>query len=195
MTWDWFRGGLVFKAHRWLYHSTLGSRVIKKRRRDCKQCRGALSETVPLALGDFPNSGLEQKIPKVDFVAKICQKWLSASRQRDADRLNRLGPFSGFVPSHRASGSAGPGTRRTLRAWRIAPLRVVHLGRSTCHAISGRGDSYPPPATSAWRRRARGQVVRNERESIPTARTLDPGPNRRYLENEKGGARSAWRVL
>jgi len=28
-----FRGGLVFKAHRHLYHSTLGLRVIKKRRR------------------------------------------------------------------------------------------------------------------------------------------------------------------
>jgi len=28
-----FRGGLVFKAHRWLYHSTLGSRVIKKKKR------------------------------------------------------------------------------------------------------------------------------------------------------------------
>jgi len=28
-----FRGGLVFKAHRLLYHSTLGLRVIKKRRR------------------------------------------------------------------------------------------------------------------------------------------------------------------
>ena len=27
-----FRGGLVFKAHRWLYHSTLGSRVIKKKK-------------------------------------------------------------------------------------------------------------------------------------------------------------------
>ena len=27
---QWFRGGLVFKAHRRLYHSTLGSRVIKK---------------------------------------------------------------------------------------------------------------------------------------------------------------------
>ena len=26
-----FRGGLVFKAHRLLYHSTLGSRVIKKK--------------------------------------------------------------------------------------------------------------------------------------------------------------------
>jgi len=28
-----FRGGLVFKAHRPLYHSTLGSRVIQKKRR------------------------------------------------------------------------------------------------------------------------------------------------------------------
>jgi len=28
-----FRGGLVFKAHRLLYHSTLGLRVMKKRRR------------------------------------------------------------------------------------------------------------------------------------------------------------------
>ena len=26
-----FRGGLVSKAHRWLYHSTLGSRVIRKK--------------------------------------------------------------------------------------------------------------------------------------------------------------------
>ena len=30
-----FRGGLVFKAHRLFYHSTLGSRVMKK-----KQFRG-----------------------------------------------------------------------------------------------------------------------------------------------------------
>jgi len=28
-----FRGGLVFKAHRSLYHSTLGSRVIKKKKK------------------------------------------------------------------------------------------------------------------------------------------------------------------
>ena len=27
-----FRGGLVFKAHRLVYHSTLGSRVIKKKK-------------------------------------------------------------------------------------------------------------------------------------------------------------------
>jgi len=28
-----FRGGLVFKAHRLVYHSTLGSRVIKKKKK------------------------------------------------------------------------------------------------------------------------------------------------------------------
>ena len=28
-----FRGGLVFKAHRLLYHPTLGSRVIKKKKK------------------------------------------------------------------------------------------------------------------------------------------------------------------
>ena len=28
-----FRGGLMFKAHKLLYHSNLGLRVIKKRRR------------------------------------------------------------------------------------------------------------------------------------------------------------------
>jgi len=27
---QWFRGGLVFKAHRPVYHSTLGVRVTKK---------------------------------------------------------------------------------------------------------------------------------------------------------------------
>jgi len=31
-----FRGGLVFKAHRLLYHSTLGLRVIKKKKKTCQ---------------------------------------------------------------------------------------------------------------------------------------------------------------
>jgi len=30
-----FRGGLVFKAYRLVYHSTLGSRVIKKIKKRC----------------------------------------------------------------------------------------------------------------------------------------------------------------
>jgi len=29
-----FRGGLVFKAHRWLFHSTPGSRVIKQKKKE-----------------------------------------------------------------------------------------------------------------------------------------------------------------
>jgi len=39
-----FRGGLVFKAHRWLNHSTLGSRVIKK-----KEGVGCTGKTTSLA--------------------------------------------------------------------------------------------------------------------------------------------------
>ena len=35
-----FRGGIVFKAHRIVYHSTLGSRVIKKKmRNDLQYCK------------------------------------------------------------------------------------------------------------------------------------------------------------
>jgi len=30
---QWFRGGLVFKAHRLLHYSILGSRVIKKKKK------------------------------------------------------------------------------------------------------------------------------------------------------------------
>ena len=34
-----FRGGLVCQSHRLLYHSTLGSRVIKKKRRETRKLR------------------------------------------------------------------------------------------------------------------------------------------------------------
>ena len=36
-----FRGGLVFKAHRLLYHSTLGLRVIKKKKKKYEGFVGA----------------------------------------------------------------------------------------------------------------------------------------------------------
>ena len=38
-------GGLVFKAHRWLYHSILGSRVIKKKKKD--SCQSNIAERFP----------------------------------------------------------------------------------------------------------------------------------------------------
>ena len=41
-----FRGGLVFKAHRLLYHSTLGSRVIKKKKKRSLSRRGCSSTEV-----------------------------------------------------------------------------------------------------------------------------------------------------
>jgi len=36
---QWFRGGLVFKAHRLLHHSTLGLRLIKMKRRITRESR------------------------------------------------------------------------------------------------------------------------------------------------------------
>ena len=42
-----FRGGLVFKAHRLLYHSTPGSRVIKKKK---KRSQGMYDEAFPPVL-------------------------------------------------------------------------------------------------------------------------------------------------
>ena len=36
-----FRGGLVLKAHRWLKHSTLGSRVMKKKKKEPLYVRAA----------------------------------------------------------------------------------------------------------------------------------------------------------
>ena len=33
---QWFRGGLVFKAYRLVYHSTLGLKVIKKKNKNKK---------------------------------------------------------------------------------------------------------------------------------------------------------------
>ena len=48
-----FRGGLVFKAHRLLYHSTLGLRVIKKKRRHLLARRGGREDRVL----DGPASG------------------------------------------------------------------------------------------------------------------------------------------
>ena len=43
-----FRGGLVFKAHRLLYHSTLGLRVIKRR---CGGAPAAISVGATIASG------------------------------------------------------------------------------------------------------------------------------------------------
>ena len=61
------RGGLVFKAHRLVYHSTLGSRVIKKKKRtgEGEVLRGVILEIdrqmvsgVELRFWDVPHGGV-----------------------------------------------------------------------------------------------------------------------------------------
>jgi len=51
-----FRGGLVFKAHRLLYHSTLGLRVIKKKKKIWMIFRGTCAAVVCLSV---EGSGVE----------------------------------------------------------------------------------------------------------------------------------------
>ena len=64
-----FRGGLVFKAHRLLYHSTLGLRVIKKKGRNL-QCK--CGRRVPRrTLGGVPR---EQKMLKGHLPRVIYQQ-------------------------------------------------------------------------------------------------------------------------
>ena len=58
-----FRGGLVFKAHRILYHSTLGLRVIKKK-----------NEVLPLGL-----LAREQILPVLNLRTTTSQKCESGS--------------------------------------------------------------------------------------------------------------------
>jgi len=49
----WFRGGLVFKAHRRLYHSTLGLRVTTK----TKKIRVVQADPRAACAGDWDGSG------------------------------------------------------------------------------------------------------------------------------------------
>ena len=44
-----FQGGLVLKAHRWLYHSTLSSRVIKKKKKKKKAARSAMPDSAQIS--------------------------------------------------------------------------------------------------------------------------------------------------
>ena len=60
----WFRGGLVFKAHRWLYHSTLGSREIKEKKKVVgrltvtPRAQKAPAEALELLAGHAPRRSL-----------------------------------------------------------------------------------------------------------------------------------------
>ena len=59
---SWFRGGLVFKAHRLVYHSTLGWRVIKKKKK--KVCAVHVPIRLPSATG-YEGSPAERNLVHV----------------------------------------------------------------------------------------------------------------------------------
>ena len=50
---QWFRGGLVFKAHRLVYHSTLDLRVIKKKKERIHSSFESLRKNDSLRGGDI----------------------------------------------------------------------------------------------------------------------------------------------
>ena len=53
-----FRGGLVFKAHSLLYHSTLGLRVIKKKRSVASRSRAVCREVGHWKMGNEQNGAV-----------------------------------------------------------------------------------------------------------------------------------------
>ena len=63
-----FRGGLVFKAHRRLYHSTLGLRVIKKKKHG-RQLEFQRSDKCPMRPGSLPSKvdGTEPRPARVNL--------------------------------------------------------------------------------------------------------------------------------
>ena len=70
---QWFQGGLVFQAHRLVHHSTLGLRVIKKRR----ELTSGIGPKLILAtsLEPLPGSNLSWKTPR--HVAPVAATWLA----------------------------------------------------------------------------------------------------------------------
>ena len=69
-----FRGGLVFKAHRLVYHSTLGLRVIKKKKK-------GLIPTLVLSLRDLPPPSAQLGVDHSHYF------WVSASHARPFNPL------------------------------------------------------------------------------------------------------------
>ena len=91
-----FQGGLVFKAHRLLYHSTLGSRVIKKRRSSLGLAFTAWTLSLssfnptppglaapcapapPAPMGGADMGGAEIPAPPAPSQPRTCTPWTSA---------------------------------------------------------------------------------------------------------------------
>jgi len=145
-----FRGGLAFKAHRLVYHSALGLRVIKKRRKVVNFAEKNLSAE-PRGAGDA-----------------VCERAL----QRCARRRRRAARVMGSIRPLEATAWAPAQTSATYRANPILPLSLyqkVHLnvtamreyklwvclGDIVSRRRCGAGDAVCEPALQRCARRRR----------------------------------------
>jgi len=111
-----FRGGLVFKAHRLVYHSTLGSRVIKKK----KDLGWRVTKNSRLESNKEEKEGLVVGVPSFrgGLVFKARRLWYSRleSNKKEA------------VPSSAASFSRWPTT--SIRSHSRGCLLVATCGKT-----------------------------------------------------------------
>ena len=82
-----FRGGLVFKAHKMLYHSTLGLRVMTKKKKDpggeeeeavCEETPTSVSKTLP-SVSTTPLNTLNGVLTEsnLDTISTVSGEWPS----------------------------------------------------------------------------------------------------------------------
>jgi len=97
-----FRGGLVFKAHRLFYHSTLGLRVIKKKRRrlgvrglvlTCTEVKFAATEcpSSPITCIKVQGWGVRVPLSSEYGTCKTVKAWLSGKSPLNRFKLFQLG--------------------------------------------------------------------------------------------------------
>ena len=107
------RGGLVFKAHRLLYHSTLGLRVIKNKRKWRRHTRQAPSTSPPPAPSHpaAPNK-----------VQCVCER----ERERETTGCEPFAPHK-----HQNSGR-GEGLASSTNTWGVMGSVIKDRGWSSC---------------------------------------------------------------
>jgi len=124
-----FRGGLVFKAYRLVYHSTLGCRVIKKKKKHTFLPPGSVTSQVPL-LPAVEVRGWENRIDltreaQVQCKIKLCG--LNACMKHDWVDVERKGVSLTDSRDIQVCGTSGSGWQGGL----AEPEHLVrHLSRS-----------------------------------------------------------------
>ena len=141
------RGGLVFKAHRWLYHSALGSRIIQKKKKTQHRTRSA--STQGPSWGYLKSRFLTGLSTCGDCSPQNSPKTVPKSQNRPL-RYPHEGPFVGTTPAQELT--VWPmwsklGTYETVKArigFQLEFPNIVSISPSSC----GRECNPAPPRAS-----------------------------------------------